>query len=161
MSAKRSQVYDNLAHLVAAGVPIVRASRTAGKGMRGKVARSMDGISREMEQGCMIGEALRKRPGVFPPLDVMVIEVADGAGSLPEGLRMLAQWYDLMARIKRTVISGMVLPVVVLNIAAFVYPVPQFLLSGLTPAGYIQQVFMTLMAFYVPVLAIVAGRVEA
>jgi type IV pilus assembly protein PilC len=124
--------------------------------MRGNVARSMAGVSSDMERGCLIGEAVKRRPDVFPPLDVMVIEVADGAGSLPEGLRMLAQWYDLMARIKHTVISGMALPIVVLNIAAFVYPVPLFLLSGLTPAGYVWQVFTTLMAFYVPVAVIVA-----
>jgi type II secretory pathway component PulF len=155
MSVRRSQVYYNLAHLVAAGVPILRAAKTAGAGMRGKVARAIVEISRDMERGSTIGEGMKKRPDVFPPLDVMVVEVADSSGSLPTGLRMLAQWYELMARVRRTLISGMVLPIVVLNVAAFVYPVPQFLLSGLTPAGYIRQVVTTLMAFYVPIVAIV------
>jgi len=157
MSVRRSQVYNNLAHLVAAGVPIVRAARAAGSGMHGHVARAMTGMARDMEEGCLIGDAMRQRPRVFPQLDVLVVEVADNSGNLPEGLRMLAGWYELMARIKRTVISGMVLPILVLNIAAFVYPIPQLVMTGIDIDLYIRQVVSTLLLFYVPIAIFIAA----
>jgi type IV pilus assembly protein PilC len=156
MGARRSQVYDNLSHLVAAGVPIVRATRTAGGTTRGKISRALVSISSDLERGSTFGEALRQRPQAFPPLDVMVLDVADNSGHLPDGLRMLSSWYELMARIKRKVISGMVLPIVVLNMAAFVYPLPTMLIKGgMTWQGYLLQVFEILLCFYVPIVVVV------
>jgi type IV pilus assembly protein PilC len=152
---KRSYVYHNFAHLVGAGVPIVRATKAAGAGTRGSVTRAMANMSEDIEKrGLTVAEAMRRRPGVFAPLDVMVVEVADNSGNLPDGFRLLGDWYELMARIRGIIISGMILPIIVLNIAAVVYPIPRFIFTKMTKMQYMWSVFDTLMLFYVPVMVI-------
>jgi len=124
--------------------------------MRGPISRAFVAMAGDMEHGCLIGEAMKKRYRVFSPLDVMVVEVADNSGSLPDGLRMLAQWYELLARIKRTVLSGMILPIMVLNIAAFVFPLPQLIIGGFDFARYIWSVVSILLLFYVPLVVLIS-----
>jgi type II secretory pathway component PulF len=49
----------------------------------------------------------------------------------------------------------MVLPIVVLNIAAFVFPVPGFIVANMAVPQYLEQVVRTLLSFYIPVAAVV------
>jgi type IV pilus assembly protein PilC len=152
---KKSNACFSLAQMVAAGMPIIRATRTAGAGTRGPIGRTLVRMSGEIEKGGMLlADAMRKHPHVFTPMDVMVVEVADNYGNLPEGLRMLANWYELMGRIKRIILTGMIMPLVTLNVAAFVFPLPALVTSGFDFSQYLRTVAMVLAAFYVPILTL-------
>jgi type IV pilus assembly protein PilC len=152
---KKSNTYFNLAQMIAAGMPVVRATRTAGAGVRGPIGKALIQMSTEIEKGgVMLAETMRTRPHVFSQMDTMVVEVADVSGNLPEGLRMLANWYDLMGRIKRIILSGMIMPLITLHMAAFVFPLPTLVTSGFDFDRYFASVIAALMAFYVPIVTI-------
>jgi type IV pilus assembly protein PilC len=155
-SRKRSFIYDNLAHLVEAGVPLVRATRTAGATGGGPIARALRGISKDLEAGSTIGEGMRQWPRIFSPLDTMVVEVSDHSGNLPEGLRMLSKWYDLITKIRNTLILGLIWPVLCLHIAAIVFPIPHLAQSNWDFSEYGRSVIGILMCFYIPVITIIA-----
>ena len=132
-----------------------RATRTAGATGGGPIAHALRRISKDLETGSTVGEGMRKWPRIFPPLDTMVVEVSDHSGNLPEGLRMLSKWYDLITKIRNTLILGLIWPVFCLHIAAFVFPVPHLAQSNWDFGEYGRSVIGILMAFYIPVIIII------
>lgn len=157
---KKSNMYFSLAQMVAAGMPIVRATRTAGMGGRDRYGRAMVRVSEEIDKnGVAIADAMRKRPNIFSPMDIMVVEVADNSGNLPEGCRMLANWYDLMGRIRTMIRTGLIFPLVILNIAAVVFPAPRLVMERVNTnhwdfASYLQTVLTVLAIFYIPIFTV-------
>jgi type IV pilus assembly protein PilC len=153
---KRSNAYFSLAQMTAAGMSIVRSTRMVGTGIKGRIGRAMVRVSTDIERdGMLLSEAMRKHPRIFPPMDVIVVEVSDNSGNLPEGLRMLAGWYELIGRIRSIILSGMIFPIAMLNIAAFVFPLPDLVTSGFNLQRYLGIAVAVLLAFYVPIIVVV------
>jgi len=80
----------------------------------------------------------------------MLIEAADISGNLPQSFNMLSQWYDFCNKIKMTILSGLMFPFAVLNVAALVIPLPALFLAKIGIGGYLTMVIQTLALFYIP-----------
>jgi type IV pilus assembly protein PilC len=149
----KSNAYFSLAQMVAAGMPIVRSTSTVAKGRHNRFGRALLKVSKDIEKGGMLlADAMRSHPRAFSPMDVMVVEVADNSGNLPEGLRMLANWYELTARTSGIILRGIIMPLVILHVAAFVYPLPGLVTSGFNTSIYFRSVITTLLIFYIPII---------
>ena len=103
-------VYHNLAIMLEAGVPIVKSLRTVTPGSRGKLKKAFSAISKDVSGGTSMAEAMCKHPKVFRPIDITVVEVGEESGGLPDSLNHLSQWYQLSARLKRLIVSGLNFP---------------------------------------------------
>ncbi len=151
MASIRAQVYNNLSIMLEAGVPVRRSLQTGVSTARGELGRAWRKVGEAVQEGEALAEAMRKHPKVFGEMDVLTIEAGEVSGGLPDALKRLSQWYELCDRMKKTVVSGMVLPVLVLIAAAFVIPFPRWFMGNISGWGYLLEAAKPLAVLFVPI----------
>ena len=113
-------VYHDLSIMLEAGMPIRKSLNTIASGAGASFRNVFTSIDAAIAGGSSLTEAMSRHPNVFAPLDLMVVEAADTAGSLPKSFRLLSEWYEFSNRLKNVIFSGTVLPIVLLHIAAVI-----------------------------------------
>lgn len=129
-----TQVTRQLATLIEAGLPLVRALRTLERqAKRDPVLRRIMGdIASAVEGGSTFSEALASHPKSFNKLYVNMIKAGEASGALSTVLARLAEFMEKAQRIAGKVKSAMVYPVIVLVIAGtitsglMIFIVPKF-----------------------------------
>ncbi|TPW74923.1 type II secretion system F family protein [Schumannella soli] len=123
-------------------------------------------VTREVESGSALSEAMAKHPVEFPPIMVNMIRAGETGGFLEDALASVATNFEKEAKLRATIKSAMTYPVMVLILAGvavllmliFIVPVFKSMFEGAgssLPAP--TQVLVTLsenMVWIVPVLAI-------
>jgi general secretion pathway protein F len=92
--------------------------------------------ARIVEQGRPLSAALAQFPRVFPVDHNRLLQIAEQSGSVDATLGDLADYAAEMIAARRTVLSGLALPALVLHLSFFLAPVPGLVLGHLTVAGY-------------------------
>lgn len=122
-----------LATLIDAGLPLLRALNTLIKQERNAILRNaMTNMATAVESGGTFSEALAQHPRIFTKLYVNMVKAGELGGVLEIVLTRLAEFQEKSEKIKGKVVSAMVYPIVVLLIAiaimAFllVFIVPKF-----------------------------------
>jgi len=156
MTKKLATAYYNLSVMLDAGMPMLKSLDTTTAGLKGNLKNAFSALSKGASAGNSLAETMRKHPWVFAPLDVMLVEVADMSGNLPQSLKHLSQWYEFCNRLKHIIISGLLLPAVIITIAAPIIPLPGLILGKINFVKYFLQVLGTLALFYVPFAIILA-----
>ena len=154
MARKLAAMYHKLSVLVGGGVPILQALRNTAKKSRGKIKKALRGVADEISAGSDIKAAMSKYPGVFLPLDLVLVGAGEESGNMTEVLGFLSKWYDFRNHMRRIVVSGMVLPVFLIHFAAVVGPAPGFVLKRYSLTSYYLQGAIILAFLYVPVVVI-------
>lgn len=154
MADPRIQLFHTLSVLLDSGVPLLRALQVAGNTAAGGFKRPMRRIEEEVRGGRSLAESMADIRA-FKPLDVALVRTGEETGQLSETLEELSRWYEFSARLRRTIISGLAYPALVLHFAAFVAPLIPVFLSGFNWDGYWRGVLSILAIFYVPLLAVV------
>lgn len=150
MSDKLATVYNNLSTMLAAGVPVQRSLNTLIPGLKGRLQEAFLALADGVAQGNPISYTMVLLPKVFDPVDIMIVDVGEKSGNLPELIRLLSRWHEMSGRMLKRMISGLLLPILVLTIAAFVFPLPSFVLGDMSLTAYLFQVVGILMLFWVP-----------
>jgi len=127
-------VTRQLATLLQAGLPLVRAVRTLERqAKRDPVLRRVMGdIANSVEGGSTFSEALAGHPKSFNKLFVNMIRAGEASGSLEIVLNRLAEFMEKAQRIAGRVKSAMIYPLVVLVVALsitsglMIFIVPKF-----------------------------------
>jgi len=156
MTKKLATAYHNLSIMLEAGIPVQRALNTIAAGLKGGLRKTFLNLVKGVSAGNCLAETMSKYPNVFATLDVMLVDAADTSGNLSESLKLLSEWYDFSNRLKNRLISGLMLPLVVIHIAALVGPLPYLFMGIINVAGYIIKVAITLALFYIPLSIILA-----
>lgn len=156
MIKQLATAYHNLSIMLEAGIPVQQALKTTAAGLKGKLRKTFSALIKGVSAGNGLAYTMSKHPKVFATLDVTMVHAADTSGNLPEAMKLLSQWYDFRTRLKNRLISGLVLPLAVLHIAAFVGPLPFLLLGMINGTGYIIQVVKVLALLYIPTILILA-----
>ncbi len=156
MADKRCRIYHNLSILLDSGLPILRALRTAGSGLRGKVPRILTSMEKSIANGSTLAESMQEHPKTFCAMDILIVEAGETSGRLCESLDMLGKWYEFKSRIRRVILSGLPLPILLIHAVAMVAPLPSVFLGGVGMAGYLGQALAILSLFYIPVGVILA-----
>lgn len=100
----------NLASLLDAGVPILKAMRTAAKNAGDpKARRALEAIENDLRRGEDFSSAVKHREE-FPPMAAEMIVVAEETGQLPEILRHLADHYDNLVTMRRMFLAAIAWP---------------------------------------------------
>jgi type IV pilus assembly protein PilC len=84
----------------------------------------------------------------------MLVNAGETSGSLAELVGLLGKWHEMSRRMLGKMLSGLMLPVLILTIAAFVVPVPNFVLGGQTLGKYLSSVAGILLLFWIPAVII-------
>lgn len=157
MTRELSVAYHNLSIMLEAGMPMLRALDTTAAGLKVNLKKAFSALARSASAGDSLAETMSKYPWIFAPLDVMLVEAAETSGTLPQSLKHLSQWYEFRNRLKHTIISGLMLPLAIIHIAALILPLPRLVLGQLSVVDYFLQVLGTLAIFYVPAAIIIAA----
>ena len=155
MSSDLAIAYHNLSNMLEAGVPVQRSLNTVTPGLKPRLKKAFVEMADGVAQGNPMSEAMVLHPKVFDPVDIMLVEVGETSGNLPDLIGLLSKWHEMSARMLRKMISGLILPVLVLTIAAFVFPLPSFVLGGWDLKAYLLKVFGILLLFWIPAAIIV------
>ncbi len=143
-------IYHDLAVMFEAGLPILKSLNTVASGLRPSLKKVFSNLAGSVSKANSLAESMAKYPNVFAPLDLMLVETAELSGKLPECFSMLSAWYEFCNRIKRIILSRLMLPLVLIHIVALIGPFPTLFLGQTTIADYILEVAATLALFYVP-----------
>ena len=156
-SAQRANLYYKLATLVDAGIPLLRALEAAAEGETGSARKALVEVRQSVAKGTSLAEAMGCHRSVFGEFDRVLIDAADTSGRLEECFKMLADWHQFLRRARNVVLTGLVLPLACLHIAAMVIPLPGLILGQIGLWRYLLAVASSLSLFYVPVAAIAAA----
>ena len=148
MRGKLATIYHNLAVMFDAGLPIIRSLDTVSEGLQGHLRKIFSDISNSVSLGNSLADSMAEFPKVFAELDVMLVKTAEMSGELPNCFKMLSNWYQFRNRIKKIILSGLLLPLLIFHILVFIAPLPSMGLGRLSIAGYMRQVAIILGAFY-------------
>lgn len=122
-----------LSTMINAGVPLVRAMATLQQQTDNDYFKEVLGsVSKEVEGGISLGDALAKFPKVFSPIYVNMVRAGEAGGILDEILKKLATQQEKDAAIKHKLKSAMSYPAVliVIMILAF-FVLTLFVLPGI------------------------------
>jgi type II secretory pathway component PulF len=148
--------YYNLSTMLDAGLPITRAlsvsSKTSGHNIRKVILK----IEKFVSEGNTLSAALSEFPKLFEPLDIDAINAAEESGHLPEILKMLADSHQFFQKIIKRITSGLILPALILFIAAFVIPLPYYFFGWITLQQSILRSLAIISIFLIPGLCIYA-----
>lgn len=135
-----------------AGLPLLRALENVSK--RGRLGKKFDLIRERVKQGDQIAESMKDLPSTFSDFDISIIKVGESSGNLPECFEHLADWYELLYKMKGIVKRGCVYPLFIFHFAAFVIPVPRIALTDAVMSDYPLMVIQVLSILYIPALII-------
>jgi type IV pilus assembly protein PilC len=113
-------------------------------------------VADSVSRGDSLVEAISRHPKVFMPLDVILVEAGAESGNLTDVLEFLSRWYNFRNRLRRTIVSGMVLPIFLIHFAAVIGPAPAFILKQYGLTQYYMQAAVILGLLYVPTIIILA-----
>lgn len=120
-----------LATLVKAGMPLLRALRTVSDQLDpGPLREVFAAVATDVEAGVKFSEALSHHPRWFPPFYVNMVRAGEVGGLLDEILKRLAELLEKQARIRERVKSALMYPAfvmvaavgILLILMAFVVP---------------------------------------
>ena len=150
MAKSLALAYHNLSIMLDAGVPLLRSLNTVGSGLDLRLRRDFLKLAESASKGNPLAETMAQSPKIFDPVDVMLIKAAETSGSLPDSFKLLSQWHESSQRIRKKILSGMALPILLIHATAFLAPFPGFALGGWQIELYLISVVKILSLFYIP-----------
>lgn len=122
-----------IATLVKAGVPLVRALEILARPQKNRAFREVIlGIAAMIRSGGNLSDGLRQHPRLFDRLYVSMVKSGEAGGVLDTVLARLAHFLERTARIKGRVKAAMTYPVIILLVAGgvlaalMIFVVPKF-----------------------------------
>lgn len=155
--SQRAAFYHSLTVLLEAGIPIIRSLDTVTAGQRGHMKKVFADVRNSVSKGESISDSMAKHKKAFGTLDVLLVQTAETAGNLPECFKLLTSWYEFLNHLTRIIKSGLLLPLFVLHLGAFIAPLPRVFLRGATIGEYFFSAFKVLAVFYGSAIIILYG----
>ncbi|MDQ7014620.1 MAG: type II secretion system F family protein [Planctomycetota bacterium] len=110
----KAELYDSLATMLQAGLPIVDAVTTLLGGRTNRSTGTMLVELREaMREGAALDEAMQHHPWWFEPAEVAMVSAARASGELPSVLETLAQRQERAGALAAKLASALTYPAVV------------------------------------------------
>jgi type IV pilus assembly protein PilC len=150
MSSKLALAYHNLSVTLEAGIPISTSLNIIVEGQKGRLKRVFADLAKFISKGNSLAEAMARQPGVFAHIDLMLVETAEATGNLAEVFRMLSGWYEFSDRLWKKMLARLMLPFVLIFVAAIFGPLPFFFLGKIELGQYISRVTGILALFFLP-----------
>ncbi|MDT8300967.1 MAG: type II secretion system F family protein [Sedimentisphaerales bacterium] len=148
MSSPYALIYHDLAVLLDAGVPTLRSLNIISEGLKGRLKIIFSNLSESVSKGNTFADSMAKHPKAFARLDITLVKSAELSGELPNCFKMLSKWYEFKQRIKGILISGFMLPFMILHIMVFIVPMPALVLGKTSISEYLIDIAITLGSLY-------------
>lgn len=130
--------YQQIADLLRAGVPLLRALRLLGRSKANpRLASVMNTVADAVSDGGRLADAMAEHEDVFPSVQIAMIRAGERGGFLEEVLERMGSFIEHQAELKSKVIGNLIYPIILLFVGvgvivfALTFLVPQF--SGFFP----------------------------
>jgi type IV pilus assembly protein PilC len=111
-----------LSTMISAGVPLVRSlGALQGDSESPYMREVLGGVSKEVEGGIPLGDALAKYPRVFSDVYVNMVRAGEEGGILDEILKRLATQVEQDSSMRKKIKSAMMYPVVILTVTILAF----------------------------------------
>ncbi|MHC4351486.1 MAG: type II secretion system F family protein [Planctomycetota bacterium] len=107
MPSALAMAYDNLSSMLGAGVPVLRSLKTVSPGLKRRTKRAFLGVAEGVAKGNTLTETMKLHPRVFSRVDVMLVEVGEKSGNLPDMIGLLSKWHEMANRMVRKILAGL------------------------------------------------------
>ena len=122
--------YRQLATMLEAGVPVVRALESLERSAPGRRLREVGvALRRRIAAGGDLSDGLEEQAATFPALHRELIRVGERSGTLERQLRHLAGLLEQFASIRKEVVGRMFYPVLLLHLSVLVMPLPRLVFT--------------------------------
>jgi len=125
--------YRQLADLLRAGVPLLRALKLLGRGKSNpRLAEEVSAIADDVADGEALADAMRARGRVFPSVHIAMVRAGERGGFLDQVLARMGAFLERQAEMRSKIIGNLIYPTllltvcVVILIGALVFFVPKF-----------------------------------
>ena len=106
---------SQLATLLESGITLVRALEILAQQMQSEKFRLIIlQVKEDIKQGLALHKAFAKKPDVFSPLWINLIETGEASGELPSVLRELAKYFELSALIRSKLTTALIYPSIIM-----------------------------------------------
>jgi type IV pilus assembly protein PilC len=113
-----------LATLIEAGIPLLRGLRSIQQQEESNRLRVLVGeLSKDIEGGSTLSEALRRHPKVFSSLYVNMVVAGETAGMLENALTRLAEFMERSQKVRAKIKASLIYPIAVVFVAVSVMAV--------------------------------------
>lgn len=114
-------MYGQLADLIGAGVPLLRALDTLIKStVNPRLAALLREVRTAVADGTSLTEALRAFPETFPPLHTAMVQAGERASFLEDVLRSLATFLERLDELRSKVIGSLIYPALLATVGTLV-----------------------------------------
>jgi len=128
-----ANAYRQLADLLHAGVPLLRALRLLGRSKSNpRLAKVMAAVADAVADGSRLADAMAAHGDVFPPVQIAMVRAGERGGFLEPVLQRMGGFLELQADMRGKVIGNLIYPAVLLGVMltiiliALVFFVPKF-----------------------------------
>lgn len=126
-------MYGQLADLLRAGVPLLRALETIARaGVNARLSAVLLHIRDDISAGRALADAMAEQPGVFPPLHAAMVRAGEKAGFLEDVLSNISTFIERVDELRSKIRGAMIYPAVLtvlgvtVTIGMLVWFVPRF-----------------------------------
>lgn len=107
---EKSTIYRQVATMIKAGVPLVRALQVVAKTDNPTLQRTLSAIIRDIREGKSFSTACAKHPKFFNPVDLHILESGEATGTLELVLFKMADQKEKEASLRKKIQGALVYP---------------------------------------------------
>ncbi len=117
--AQLTTFYSQLADLLKAGVPMMRALDVLSRQSTGRgLAQTVKELREDVAGGTALGEAMAKYPHAFSPLHASMVKAGEQGGFLEDVLTRIAVFSEKQDELKNKVIGAMIYPAILVIVGS-------------------------------------------
>ncbi len=131
--AQIARAYTQLADLLRAGVPLLRALRVLGRSKSAPASAAVfEQVAQAVETGDDLADAMSQHPTVFKPIHIAMIRAGEKGGFLEPALVRLSSFVQGQVELRNRVMGALIYPCAIMGIGAiilgvlFIVFVPKF-----------------------------------
>ncbi len=119
-SRRLAEVYIQLADMLEAGVPVMRALQVLAGQRDQRVSSVFREIASAVADGEELGEAMSRRPDVFKATHVAIIRAGEKGGFLEDATARLGQFVEGQAELRSKLTGSLIYPMVLVSMGAVI-----------------------------------------
>ena len=124
---RRSQLYSQLASMIAAGLPLQQSLEIAGRDSSLRSSRlTIQKLLVHLREGHTFTDSMKRVKGWLPEFDITMLSVGEQTGRLDTSFKLLARYYAARAKIIRDTINGLLITVATLHVFLLIFPLGLF-----------------------------------
>lgn len=142
--------YSNLEKLLKAGIDFRVAVEKASYGLGQSFSNELANVNRSIESGEKLESAFKANSKSFSSLDIMLLSAGDRSGHMIEVLQYLQDWYNFISEQLSRFRTSLIKPFLLIHATMFIVPFPDLVLGRIKFTGYISEVVIWALMFYIP-----------